>query len=45
MDPQSFIGRAPEQVDGFLEEWVEPALADADLQDAIRKSVKVELSV
>ncbi|KAK0231243.1 L-Aspartase-like protein [Armillaria fumosa] len=45
MDPQSFIGRAPEQVDGFLKEWVEPALADADLQDAIRKSVKVELSV
>ena len=27
MDPRRFVGRAPEQVDRFLENWVEPALA------------------
>jgi len=27
LDPKTFIGRAPEQVDGFLKEWVTPALA------------------
>ena len=27
MDPRRFVGRAPEQVDRFLESWVEPALA------------------
>ncbi|EJD50812.1 adenylosuccinate lyase [Auricularia subglabra TFB-10046 SS5] len=26
LDPKTFIGRAPEQVDEFLEEWVRPAL-------------------
>ena len=26
MDPKRFVGRAPEQVDRFLEEWVAPAL-------------------
>ena len=26
-DPERFIGRAPEQVDRFLAEWVQPALA------------------
>ena len=26
-DPEAFIGRAPEQVDRFLAEWVQPALA------------------
>ncbi len=26
IDPRDFVGRAPEQVDGFLEEWVQPAL-------------------
>ncbi|KAF7298700.1 Adenylosuccinate lyase [Mycena indigotica] len=45
LDPDTFIGRAPEQVDAFLKEWVEPALADPALQEAIQKSVKVELSV
>jgi adenylosuccinate lyase len=25
-DPREFVGRAPEQVDRFLEEWVEPVL-------------------
>jgi len=27
LEAQSFVGRAPEQVDGFLEEWVDPLLA------------------
>ena len=27
LETQSFVGRAPEQVDGFLEEWVDPVLA------------------
>jgi adenylosuccinate lyase len=27
MDPRRFVGRAPEQVDRFLESWVEPMLA------------------
>ncbi|KAF5326566.1 hypothetical protein D9611_000754 [Ephemerocybe angulata] len=45
LDPASFIGRAPQQVDGFLKNWVEPALADKELQDAIGGSKKVELSV
>lgn len=26
IDPRDFVGRAPEQVDGFLKEWVQPAL-------------------
>lgn len=45
LDPQSFIGRAPQQVDIFLEEWVRPALADEESRQAIRKSQRVELSV
>ncbi|KAF8904294.1 L-Aspartase-like protein [Mucidula mucida] len=45
LDPQSFIGRAPEQVDVFLKDWVEPALADAELQQAIKTAAKVELTV
>jgi len=45
LNPASFVGRAPEQVDEFLKEWVEPALSIKDLQDAIEKSQKVELSV
>lgn len=45
LDPASFIGRAPEQVDSFLKNWVEPALADKELQDHIGASVKVELNV
>jgi len=45
MDPASFIGRAPQQVDIFLKEWVEPALDKDGLKEAISKSVKVELSV
>ncbi|TEB18239.1 adenylosuccinate lyase [Coprinellus micaceus] len=45
LDPASFIGRAPEQVDGFLKNWVEPALADKELQDSVAASQRVELSV
>lgn len=45
LEPSSFVGRAPEQVDSFLKDWVEPALADKEIQEAIGKSVKVELSV
>jgi len=26
VDPRDFVGRAPEQVDRFLSEWVDPAL-------------------
>lgn len=26
LDPSTFIGRAPEQVDKFVSEWVQPAL-------------------
>ena len=45
LDPSSFIGRAPQQVDRFLAEWVEPALADAALQAVLAKSEKAELNV
>ena len=45
LDPSSFIGRAPEQVDNFLEKWVMPALEEEEIKDAISKSQKVELSV
>jgi len=45
LDPSSFIGRAPEQVDSFLENWVRPILDDEEIKEAIFKSVKVELSV
>ncbi|KAG6861131.1 Phosphoribosylglycinamide formyltransferase [Termitomyces sp. Mi166 len=45
LDPASFIGRAPEQVDAFLKDWVVPVLAPKDLQEVIQQSKKVELSV
>lgn len=45
LDPKTFIGRAPEQVDAFLKDWVEPALSDANLQNAIKTASNVELSV
>ncbi|CCO37631.1 adenylosuccinate lyase [Rhizoctonia solani AG-1 IB] len=43
LDPKTFIGRAPEQVDSFLEEWVTPALKK--WQGEIKGAQKVELSV
>ncbi|KAA1478179.1 adenylosuccinate lyase [Dentipellis sp. KUC8613] len=45
LDPKSFIGRAPEQVDRFLKDWVEPALADNELKEGIDSASKAELSV
>lgn len=45
LDPKTFIGRAPEQVDSFLEKWVKKALEGDEEQAAIRASQKVELSV
>lgn len=45
LEPKSFIGRAPEQVDRFLAEWVRPALADEELQAALGKAGKAELNV
>jgi len=45
LDPRTFIGRAPEQVDKFIKEWVEPALADKELQEALLGTEKVELHV
>ncbi|KAG8734720.1 adenylosuccinase ade13 [Ceratobasidium sp. 428] len=43
LDPSTFVGRAPEQVDDFLAEWVTPALER--WQGAIKGAQKVELSV
>ena len=45
LNPSSFIGRAPEQVDSFLKDWVAPVLADEEFKDAIKGSGKVELAV
>ena len=45
LNPSTFIGRAPEQVDKFLKEWVWPALADAELQAVVNKGEKAELNV
>ena len=43
--PRSFVGRAPQQVDKFLQDWVAPALADPELKVTLEKSDKAELSV
>ena len=45
LDPSSFVGRAPEQVDTFLKDWVQPVLEEEEMADAIGKSAKVELAV
>ena len=45
LDPRSFIGRAPQQVDKFLNEWVTPALADPELKAAVERGDKAELNV
>ncbi|KAG9310882.1 L-Aspartase-like protein [Chiua virens] len=45
LDPRTFTGRAPEQVDRFVKEWVEPALAGSELQEALLSAGKVELHV
>lgn len=43
LEPKSFVGRAPEQVDGFLKEWVRPALEKYD--GVLKAAHAVELSV
>lgn len=45
LDPKTFVGRAPEQVESFLKEWVEPALNNEESRAAIAKGHKVQLSV
>ena len=45
LDPSSFVGHAPEQVDKFLSQWVGPALADPELQAVLAKNEKAELNV
>jgi adenylosuccinate lyase len=45
LDPRWFIGRAPQQVDKFLTEWVSPALGEREIQTAVEKGDKAELSV
>lgn len=43
LDPSSFTGRAPQQVDSFLAKWVRPALEP--YKEALAKSGAAELSV
>ncbi|KAJ1672642.1 adenylosuccinase ade13, partial [Spiromyces aspiralis] len=43
LDPKTFIGRAPEQVDKFIEHHVKPALAP--YADIIKNKTKTELNV
>lgn len=43
LEPSSFVGRAPEQVDSFLKEWVEPALEPH--KAALQKATAAQLSV
>ena len=45
LDPRSFVGRAPEQVDKFLKEWVEPAVADEEFKKYLQGAAKAELHV
>jgi adenylosuccinate lyase len=41
MDPSRFVGRAPEQVDEFLVEVVEPLLADSSADESVLEEVRV----
>ena len=41
VDPKRFVGRAPEQVDEFLAEVVEPLLADAADDEPAHEDVRV----
>ena len=41
MDPIRFVGRAPEQVDEFLAEVVEPLLADSGADESVLEEVRV----
>jgi adenylosuccinate lyase len=41
MDPSRFVGRAPQQVDEFLAEVVEPLLADSGADESVLEEVRV----
>ncbi|GHJ86578.1 hypothetical protein NliqN6_2980 [Naganishia liquefaciens] len=43
LDPATFVGRAPEQVDSFVREWVEPALKP--YEEGIKNAKQATLSV
>jgi adenylosuccinate lyase len=45
LDPRSFVGRAPEQVDRFLREWVGPALEEKECREAVARAGTVDLNV
>lgn len=45
LDPKSFVGRAPEQVEKFIEEWVKPALDNDESRAVIEGGAKAELTV
>ena len=45
LEPRSFVGRAPEQVDMFLKEWVEPVLDEQEFKKYIQGAAKAELNV
>jgi len=45
LEPKSFVGRAPEQVEKFIEEWVKPALDNDESRKGIEGGVKAELTV
>lgn len=45
LDPRTFVGRAPEQVDTFLKDWVAPALDQEEFQRDIKVATKAELNV
>jgi adenylosuccinate lyase len=40
LDPKSFMGRAPDQVEKFIEKWVKPALGDDEGRGGIGGGVK-----
>ena len=43
LEPSTFVGRAPEQVDGFVRDWVTPALSK--YKDDLKDVKTAELSV
>lgn len=43
LDPRTFVGRAPEQVDDFIAEWVKPALEP--YSKAVKSAQSAQLSV
>lgn len=45
LDPKSFVGRAPEQVEKFIQEWVKPALDNDESRAGIEGGAKAELTV